>query len=636
MCGVAGILHADAGRFRSQLEGMLGRTRHRGRDDSGIWSGDGCLLGHNRLSIIDLTDAGHQPMGNEDGSIQVILNGEIYNYRELRETLRQKGHRFRSDSDTEVLPHLYEEYGADFASHLRGMFAIALWDTNRQELLLVRDRAGKKPLFYAPIDNGVVFASEMKAFFGLDGIDFAISEQAVHDYLTFGAVPGDTTVYAGVHRVPPATVMTFGATGKKSIATYWASQYTEKRQIGFEDAVDLVEETLRDAVRVRLRSDVPLGCFLSGGIDSGLICALAAKELDQPLKTFSIGFSDQGFDERPLARLVADRYGTDHREFVLDSNIANVENIIGHYDEPFSDASALPSFAVAEMAANDVSVVLNGDGGDEIFAGYRHFIAARSAHRLDRILTPGMKSLMQRMTGLLPVPKTGRTPYQFLHRFLRVAGQDAGERFVALTSDRLSENDKALLYGGPSPLAPSVRWANEVETDGLGPVDAMLKRDFHRLLGDDHLVKMDMASMASTLEARSPFLDHHLIDVAASLPESVKLGGNTTKPVLRALAERHLPREIVHAPKRGFEIPLLRWMSGEMNGMLLERVLDPSSYCMTHFDPAQVEALLSGAGWDRKRWAACVWGLLCLEIWWTRYRNDVVPSATQRARAHAA
>lgn len=618
------------------MEDMLGRTRHRGRDDSGIWSGEGCMLGHNRLSIIDLTDAGHQPMGNEDGSVQVILNGEIYNYRELRDELRQKGHVFRSASDTEVLPHLYEEYGADFASHLRGMFAIALWDANRRELLLVRDRAGKKPLFYATVDGGILFASEMKAFFGIPEIDFAISEQAIHDYLTFGVVPGDTTVYQGIHRVSPATVMTIDASGGKGSTSYWAPNFAEKQDIGFDDAVDLVEETLREAIRIRLRSDVPLGCFLSGGIDSGLICALAAKELDRPLKTFSIGFSDQGFDERPLARLVAEKYGTDHQEFVLESNIANVEEIIGHYDEPFSDASALPSFAVTRLASNDVSVVLNGDGGDEIFAGYRHFIAARSADRLDRVMTPGMKRILRHVTGMLPIPKHGRTPYQFLHRFLRVAGQDPGERFVALTSDRLDETDKRMLYRSSSHLEASVRWANDVETDGLGPVDAMLKRDFHRLLGDDHLVKMDMASMAATLEARSPFLDHQLIDLAASLPERLKLAGNATKPLLRSLADRHLPREIVHAPKRGFEIPLLRWMSYDMNGMLRERVLDPSSYCMTHFDRAQVEALINGGGWDRKRWAACVWGLLCLEIWWANYRRAVSPTATQGVRARAA
>jgi len=636
MCGIAGIMHPDAGRFRPQLEGMLGRTRHRGRDDSGIWHGGHCLLGHNRLSIIDLSDAGHQPMGNEDGRIQVILNGEIYNYRELRDDLRARGHSFRSDSDTEVLPHLYEEYGTDFVTHLRGMFAIALWDAREHQLILARDRAGKKPLFFAETESGLVFASEMKAFFGMPGVDFSVNEQSVHDYLTFGVVPGETTVYQGIRRVPLASVMTVRGAGLVSCETYWTPSFAEKRNIGFDDAVDLVEETLREAVRIRLRSDVPLGCFLSGGIDSGLICALAAKELDRPLKTFSIGFSDQGFDERPLAQLVADRYQTDHRDFVLESNIADVERIIGHYDEPFSDASALPSFAVTQMAAEDVSVVLNGDGGDEIFAGYRHFIAARSADRLDRFLSPGLKDLMNRMTGMLPMPREGRTPYQFLHRFLRVAGQAPADRFVALTSDRLNETDKALLYGGENAFAPSVRWAGMIDTDGLGPVDSMLKRDLYRLLGDDHLVKMDMASMAATLEARSPFLDHDLIDLAASLPENIKLGGRTTKPLLRALAARHLPDEIVHAPKRGFEIPLLRWMSRDMNAMLHERTLDPSSYCMTRFDRRQVEALLTGEGWDRKRWAACVWGLLCLEIWWTNYRTAIVPAAVQGASAHAA
>jgi asparagine synthase (glutamine-hydrolysing) len=636
MCGIAGAVHREIFRFDRQVPEMLARIRHRGQDDSGVWRSDGCLLGHNRLSIIDLSDAGHQPMGNEDGSVQVVLNGEIYNYRELREDLIQRGHALRSQSDTEVLPHLYEEYGPDFVTRLRGMFAFALWDANARRLLLVRDRAGKKPLFYAPVAGGLAFASEMKAFFGVPGIDISVNEQAVHDYLTYGVVPGDITVYNGIRRVPPASVMTVEETGDTATTRFWRPAFGRKRDMGFADAVDAIEATLAEAIALRLRSDVPLGCFLSGGIDSGLVCALAAKALGRPLKTFSIGFSDQAFDERPLARMVAERYGTEHTEFELSSDAADVDAVIGHYDEPYSDASALPSFAVARLAAGEVSVVLNGDGGDEIFAGYRHFIAARSAHQFDRYLNPFAKRAIKRLTSLLPVPQEGRTPYQLFHRFLRVAGQNPAERFIALTSDRLGEAEKAALYGGRRELSPSLRWADAIDTKGMGPVDAMLARDFHRLLADDHLVKMDMASMASTLEARSPFLDHELIDLAASLPEGIKLGGTTTKPLLRALAERHLPAEVVHAPKRGFEIPLLRWMSGDLNATLRERVLDPSSYAMNRFDPAAVEALVGGAGWDRKRWAACAWGLLCLEIWWSKYRSEVVPAAVRAVALRAA
>lgn len=636
MCAIAGAFHPETGRYERTLAGMLGRIRHRGRDDSGIWRGDGCLLGHNRLAIIDLSDAGHQPMGNEDGSVQVVLNGEIYNYRELRSELLARGHALRSSSDTEVIPHLYEELGADFVTRLRGMFALALWDSRRRVLILARDRAGKKPLFYAPSAGGIVFASEMKALFGVPDIDISVNEQAVHDYLTYGVVPGEATVYNGIRRVPPASVMTFREGGDPDCRGYWTPAFTPKCDIDFAGAVDEIEATLSEAVRLRLRSDVPVGCFLSGGIDSGLVCALAAKALDRPLKTFSIGFSDQAFDERPLARLVSERYGTEHHEFVLDTGAADIESVIAHYDEPYSDASALPSFAVARLAAGEISVVLNGDGGDEIFAGYRHFIAARSAHQLDRFLTPAAKRLLGRIASNLPAPHKGRTPYQFLHRFLRIAGQNPAERFVALTSDRLDEAEKAALYGDGRCFAPSIRWADEVDTQGLGPVDTMLARDFRRLLGDDHLVKMDMASMASTLEARSPFLDHELIDLAASLPERIKLGGRSTKPLLRALAGRHLPHEIVHAPKRGFEIPLLRWMSGELNATLHERVFDPSSYAMTHFDRPAVEALVAGKGWDRKRWAACAWGLLCLEIWWSNYRSGVVPLAIRAASLRAA
>lgn len=636
MCGIAGMVHPQATRHRVQLDQMLGHIRHRGRDDSGIWETDGCILGHNRLSIIDLTDTGHQPMGNEDGSVQVVLNGEIYNYRELRAELESRGHRFRSTSDTEIIPHLYEEHGTEFVTHLRGMFALALWDTRKRRLILARDRAGKKPLFYARCDGGLIFASEMKALFGFPGVDFSVNEQAVHDYLTFGVVPGETTVYQGIRRVPPASFMTIDESANIATHTYWKPQFTQKRDVTFDEAVELVDDSLRKAISLRLRSDVPVGCFLSGGIDSGLVCALAATELDRPLKTFSIGFTDQKFDETPLARMVAKRYRTDHREFVLGSDPDDVEAVIGHYDEPYSDASALPSFAVARLASEDVSVVLNGDGGDEIFAGYRHFIAARTAYTLDRVLPSGMKDLVARISRHLPAPRHGRTPYQFLHRFLRVASQAPADRFIALTSDRFSEDEKTSLYGGGTAFAPTVRWASNIDTSGLGPVDAMLMRDFHRLLGDDHLVKMDMASMASTMEARSPFLDHALIDLAASLPEDVKLKGSTTKPLLRTLAARYLPDEVVNAPKRGFEIPLLRWMQDDLNDMLKERVLDPSSYAMTRFDRQAVETVLVGEGWDRKRWAACVWGLLCLEIWWTNYRNMVVPAAVQAVSAKAA
>lgn len=614
------------------VQRMLSRIQHRGRDDGGLWRGAGCVLGHARLAIIDLSETGHQPLSNEDGAIWVVLNGEIYNYRELREDLLRRGHCLRGTSDTEVLPHLYEEYGVDFVKRLRGMFAIALWDARHHRLVLARDRAGKKPLYYAPVGDGIAFGSEMKALFVVPGVDITINEQAVHDFLSFGAVPGTGTVYRGIHRVPAAHVLVFEDGAPLRAACYWSLEFEPKLDISRHEAEDEILRLLREAVRLRLRSDVRVGCFLSGGIDSGLVTALAAEASETPLRTYCVGFEDAAFDERGPAAKVARQYGTDHEEFVLSSRVgAEIPDIVAHFDEPFADPSMVPSFAVAKLAASDVKVVLNGDGADEVFAGYRHFIAARTLAGLDRagaaMLRPAVKAVFAR----LPPPTRGRSPYQFLHRFLRALAGSGAERYLVLTGDGLSEAEKAHLYGnrdfGAQGLDGSLR--NLIAADPeLGPVDTMLLRDFHHLLGEQHLVKMDMASMAHTLEARSPFLDHELIEFVARLPESCKLPGGRTKPLLRALAKRLLPPEIAGLPKRGFEIPLQRWMQHDLNSMLTERVMDPASYAMTHFDASAVATLLVGEGWDAKRWAAVAWMLLCLEIWWDNYRRNVIPAMT--------
>ncbi len=606
---------------------MLGRIVHRGPDGGGTWSDGLCTLGHARLAIIDLTETGRQPIANEDGSIQAVVNGEIYNYRELRAELAARGHRLSGTSDSEVVPHLYEEFGPDFVNRLRGMFAIALWDAPRRRLVLARDRAGKKPLYYAAFAGGIAFASEMKALFAVDGVDLGIRPQAIHDYLSLGSVPGPQTVYRGIERVPPAHVATLGADGALSARRYWSLAFLPKHRIGRTEALAEIERLLREAVRLRLRSDVPVGCFLSGGIDSGLITALAAQESTASLSTFSIGFTDDAFDERPMARTVARRFGTDHHEFELSSPLAeDLARVVGHYDEPYSGSSALASFAVARLAAGSVKVVLNGDGGDEVFAGYRHVLAARLVSGASHWGGERLAGASRFLSAMLPAPRRGRTPYQFLHRLLRVVGTaDDGSRILVLTGDRLDEAEKAALYNWPGARGiESVLRHFTARADrfaGLGPVDAMLLWDFEHLLADDHLVKMDMATMAHGLEARSPLLDHELISFVARLPENLKLPGRQTKPLLRALAARFLPPGIAHAPKRGFEIPLLRWMRSDLNGQLWQRMTDPASFCSGHFDRAQIESLLRGDGWDAKRWANVVWMLLCLEIWWDGYRT---------------
>lgn len=635
MCGIAGIIHPDVTTQEPLTHQMLDRIRHRGPDHNGVWTGRGCVLGHARLSIIDLSETGHQPMSNEDGTIWVVLNGEIYNYVELRDELRAKGHVLRGGSDTEVIPHLYEEYGDDFVTRLRGMFAIALWDENKRKLLLARDRVGKKPLFYAPIPGGLAFASEMKALFAIPSVDLEHRPQGIHDYLSFGTIPGPETVYRGILRVPPATVLTRDATGNMDQKPYWSLEYLPKLQISASEAEDEILRLLRDSVRLRLRSDVPVGCFLSGGIDSGLVTAIASDMLDTPLKTFSVGFGDDEFDERPLAATVAQKYGTDHTELLLEARLGdNLTSIIEHYDEPFSDSSAIPSFAVSAAAGETIKVVLNGDGADEVFCGYRHFIAARRIAALNGLGASAARGLFALMARALPPAQNGRSLYQFMHRTLRSLGCDDHERYSVLTADLLNEADKAGLYDPALGLTvPQLLSARRHVADddgniaGLGPVDAMLLRDFRHLLGDAHLVKMDMASMAHSLEARSPFLDHELIEFAARLPENLKLPGSTTKPLLRGIASKLLPDDVVNAPKRGFEIPLLRWMRNDLNDTLMERVLDPGSYAMGHFKKDQVVRLLSGKGWDAKRWASVTWSLLCLEIWWSHYNSDIKSDA---------
>ena len=636
MCGIAGIIHPDAESRQDLVCRMLDRIRHRGHDDTGLWHDQGCVLGHARLSIIDLSETGHQPLGNEDGTVWVALNGEIYNYQELREDLLLRGHRLRGTSDTEVLPHLYEEYGVDFVEHLRGMFAIALWDARRRRLVLARDRAGKKPLYYAPVAGGIAFASEMKSLFVLPSVDISIREQAIHDYLSFGAVPGTGTAYCGIHRVPAAHILVFEDGAPLRAACYWSPAFTPKHDISREEAVEEILHRLREAVRLRLRSDVRVGCLLSGGIDSGLVTALAAEASETPLRTYSIGFEDAAFDERGPAARVAKEFGTDHTEYVLSSRVGDeIPDIVSHYDEPFADPSMVPSFAVAKLAASDIKVVLNGDGADEVFAGYRHFVAARKLAGLDRAGAALYRPAAGALLGRLPAPGRGRSPYQFLHRTLRALACTGGERYLVLTSDGLSEVEKKNIYGNrgfnTGKLDNSLRNLVAVDAE-LGPVDAMLLRDFHHLLGEQHLVKMDMASMAHTLEARSPFLDHELIEFVARLPETYKLAGGETKPLLRTLAKRLLPDQIAALPKRGFEIPLQRWMQHDLNATLTERVMDPASYAMTHFDASEVANLLLGEGWDAKRWAGVTWSLLCLEIWWDNYRRNICPAAAKAER----
>lgn len=636
MCGIAGILHPNSDNYQEIMERMLSALAHRGRDAQGMHLSGNMLLGHRRLSIIDTSAAGNQPMSNGDGSVWVVNNGEIYNYLELKTSLESSGHKFKSNSDTEVIPHLYEEYGDDFVSHLRGMFALAVWDQSRQRLILARDRAGKKPLFYAQIPDGIAFASEMKALFQIPDLNLEVREQAIADFLSLGAVSGADTVYQGIKRLLPGNVLVMERDKDLVCRPYWSLSLEPKLKITFEEAEEEYLRLFQESVNLRLRSDIPVGCFLSGGIDSGLVTALAATQLSRPLDTFTIGFSDQSFDERPLARLVAEQYETNHQEFLVETDIQQVvTEYITHFDQPFADPSLIPTFVVSRMAAKHTKVILSGDGADEIMGGYRHFVAALALTRLQKLgLSKLARILGPGLIRILPLPTGGRTPYQLFYRFLRVLAATDEERYFILISELFDDKEKKELFPGlsnnsNSAIQPAVRLFRDFNHDQVGgePLNNILFNNFSHLLGDVHLVKMDIASMANTLEVRSPFLDHCLVEFAAKLPAETRCSTRRTKTLLRSLAKRFLPREIVEAPKRGFEIPLVRWMKHDIKDMWHDYLSSPGALISTYCRAADLEKLFTGKGWDEKRWAMIIWTLFCLEIWWSHYKGSILGAA---------
>ncbi|MCK4659496.1 MAG: asparagine synthase (glutamine-hydrolyzing) [Phycisphaerae bacterium] len=620
MCGIAGIWGNVS---QERLQAMADRLRHRGPDEEGFWINrePGIGLAHRRLSVIDL-EGGRQPIFNEDGSVATVFNGEIYNYRELREELRARGHQFSTETDTETIVHLYEEYGIEAVGHLRGMFAIAIWDDTERQLVLYRDRAGKKPLYYTETEHEFAFASEIKGLVAARTAGWDLDPQALVDYLTWMSIPAPATIYRQVCCVEPAELIVVRERRVARKRTYWRLQMLPKVEVGFAEAVEQVEATLREAVRLRLRADVPVGVFLSGGIDSGIVTAMAAEESPGRLTTVTVGFEDGAYDERPSARLVADRYATDHHEVLVRPEVEGIlPRIAAAYDQPYADSSAIPSYYLCQAARAHVKVVLNGDGGDEVFCGYRRYQAARLNAAL-RLLDGGFWKPWWRLAGaVLPTPRRLRTGYAFAHRMIRGMGLSPAERYLAWSVDGFSEPELRRL------LKPGF-WFESIERGsrlvvsryerlhGVGLVDRMLATDFATTLPNDLLVKMDIASMAHGLETRSPLLDHVLVERAAGYPESVKLGGGKTKPLLRALGKRYLPEAVQTAPKRGFEVPLVRWLREDLRDMRDDLLLSPTGLVADLCERSYLQRLTSErTRLDPRRWGTRVWMLLMLALW---------------------
>ncbi len=626
MCGICGKLHFDPARPADGglIRRMNAVLRHRGPDDDGVWCDGAIGLGHRRLAILDLSRSGHQPMGNEDGSIWITFNGEIYNHLELRAGLEQRGHRYRGTSDTETILHLYEEHGPDCVQQFRGMFAFALWDGRRRRLLLARDRFGQKPLLYAVTAQGLTFASESKALLQDRLVPREVDEIALHHYLTYGYVPGPWTAFRAIRKLPPASTLVWEG-GRIRLRRYWSLRYLPKLEIGEEEAGERLMSLLREATRMRLRSDVPLGAFLSGGIDSSAVTALMAESGAQPVKTFSIGFDEPSFDETRYARQVAERYATDHHEFVVTPNaLTALPELVWAYGEPYADSSALPTWYLARETRRHVTVALNGDGGDEALAGYDRYLATRLAaryHLLPRWLREG---IIARLARRLPESTRRKDFSGRLKRFV-LALDGAPERRYARWVSLFDNCEKESLYTSEFRAlvarVDSLDLLDEAYAGAESPdfVERTQCVDVQSYLPDDLLVKVDVATMSHSLEGRSPFLDHVLADFVARLPINHKLRGRTTKYLLRRAMRERLPRGILRRDKQGFGVPVGRWFRHQLRPVAKDLLLDPGALSRGLLEGRAVEALLEQHSSGRADHGQRIWQLICLELWFRSY-----------------
>ncbi|HEV3468938.1 MAG TPA: asparagine synthase (glutamine-hydrolyzing) [Pyrinomonadaceae bacterium] len=625
MCGITGFVNLDG---RPADAGLLARMneaiRHRGPDEDGTYLNGHVGMAMRRLAIIDLA-GGQQPIANEDRTAWIVFNGEIYNFRELKERLEKLGHRFRTDCDTEAVVHAYEQYGTDCPKHLRGMFAFAIWDERRGELFLARDRVGKKPLLYAKVGQTFVFGSEFSALLLHPSVGREVNREAIHHYLSFICVPAPLTAYRDIRKLEPGHTLRLTRAGEVKTERYWQPDFSKKLKITEEEAGERTLELLRDAVRVRLMSEVPLGAFLSGGIDSSAVVALMSEVSSEPVKTFSIGFEEQDFSELHHARRVAEHVGAEHREFIVRPDALEVlPTLVEHYGEPYADSSAIPTYYVARETRRHVTVALNGDGGDEAFAGYERHVAMRLAERYRRLPAPLREGVIRQVFNLLPSFELSRGRVRNLKRFLHAASLPPVERYLHWVS-ALDPAAKREVYtdeffremsgsDGRQWLAP---WFARV--NGAGVVDASLLADTMTYLPNDLLVKVDIASMAVSLEARSPFLDHHVIEFAAQLPERLKLRGLTTKYILKRTLKKLLPAANLSRGKMGFGVPVGHWFRGEMQPFLREHLLSEKAARRGYLRPEAVARMVEEHIEGRRDHTHRLWMLLMLELWFRRF-----------------
>jgi asparagine synthase (glutamine-hydrolysing) len=624
MCGICGVLSLNgAGVDRGVLESMNETLVHRGPDSGGAFVDSRVGLAARRLAIIDLA-GGDQPIANEDGSITVVQNGEIYNYRELRAELeRRGGHRFSTRSDTEVLVHLYEEYGPEFVKRLRGMFAIALWDERNRRLVVARDRFGIKPLYYRLKEDSIAFASELKALLRMPDFSREVDLDALDAFLAFGFVPAPLTIFKEARKLPPGSLLIWEEGGRPNLRIESYARPTpvsadRVRQESEETLAEELRERLRDSVRAHLIADVPVGVFLSGGVDSSLIVALAAEVSSGPVKTFTVGFEERHFDERGAARLVADRYATDHHEIVMrPDGVKLLSALADVFDEPFADASAIPTYLIAQLAREHVKVALTGEGGDELFGGYNYYVG----HRVAPFVGP-LAAAVRPLVNRLPTSSAKSSTFDWqAKRFVRGARLGVVERHYAwktyvppeeradlILADRRAEQDPLDLLA-----------ARYAETDGAEELARVMDMDMGIFLVDDMLVKTDRATMAHSLEARVPLLDPTVAELTLALPSRLKVRGFAKKRLLKRAAEPLVPARIINGEKRGFSIPRAAWLRGELQPFVRDVLSEQNLRRQGFFSPAAVTQMIDGHVAERADHGRKIWALLAFSLWFDRY-----------------
>lgn len=643
MCGICGEIDFSKGIKTEPIKRMCDVLVHRGPDDEGMVffrgnqyyevkrsfqmvsknEGFEVGLGHRRLSIIDLSEDAHQPMSNENGTIWIVYNGEIYNFQNLRKELEEKGHLFKSKSDTEVILHAYEEWDVDCLNRFRGMFAFAIWDSKLKRLFMARDRLGEKPLVYFNKNGQFVFASEIKALLQIPGVERKVNNSGLHHYLTYQYVPSPDTIFEGIKKLPPAHYLLYDRNGNIRIERYWKLNFNsrQKNHADVQEFSDLIRTELEESVKLRLISDVPLGAFLSGGIDSSLIVGMMGKLSGKPVKTFSIGFEEKDFDELIYAKLVSDHFATEHHEFVVRPNAIEIlPKLIWHYNEPFADSSAIPTYYLANVTKNYVKVVLTGDAGDENFAGYKRYLWSKWVALFIKIPGKIRRELIPTFLRVISYSHWKEKTLNRLIDFMESLSDDQVRNYAeqikifnAKEKGDIYTEDLVKNLGKKNPLDFLTKKYEEAETDDL--LGKLLYVDINSYLPEDLLVKMDIATMANSLEARIPFLDHKFMELVAGIPSQLKMKGSMTKFILKKSFSDLLPEAILKRKKMGFGVPVSRWFKKELKEYIYEILMDSRTLNRGYFRREGIERLLDEHITSRYDHSAKIWALLILEIW---------------------